>query len=121
MLGKWNKGQGLKPYFGFGYLYTSAPATATFTLKAPQDGKYEVRIAYQPHPNRGQSVPVAVKIGDQEKAFSIDMRKAAPIENGFFPLGSYELAKGETAEVTISSKGAKGNAHVDAAQLIPVR
>ena len=62
-----------------------------------------------------------MKIGDQEKAFSIDMRKAAPIENGFFPLGSYDLAKGETAKVTISSKGAKGNAHVDAAQLVPVR
>ena len=80
-----------------------------------------MRIVYQPHPNRGQSVPVTVKVGDQEQAFSIDMRKAAPIENGFFPLGSYELAKGETAEVTISSKGAKGNTHVDAAQLAPVR
>ena len=66
-------------------------------------------------------MPVTVKIGDQEKAFSIDMRKAAPLEHGFFPLGSYELAKGETAKVTISSKGAKGNAHVDAAQLVPVR
>jgi hypothetical protein len=121
LVGKWHKGQGLKPYFGFGYLYTSAPATATFTLKAPQAGKYEVRIAYQPHPNRGQSVPVTVNIRDQEKAFSIDMRKAAPIENGFFPLGSYELAKGETAKIIISSKGAKGNTHVDAAQLAPVR
>jgi len=121
LLGKWNKGSGLKPYFGFGYLYASAPATATFSLQAPKDGKYEVRIAYQPHPNRGQSVPVTVKVGDQEQAFSIDMRKAAPIENGFFPLGSYELAKGETAKVTISSKGAKGNAHVDAAQLIPIK
>ena len=121
LVGKWHKGQGLKPYFGFGYLYASAPATATFSLEAPKDGKYEVRIVYQPHPNRGQSVPVTVKIGAQEKAFSIDMRKAAPIKNGFFPLGSYNLARGETAKVIISSKGAKGNAHVDAAQLLPAR
>ncbi len=120
LVGKWHKGSGLKPYFGFGYLYASAPATATFSLKAPKAGNYEVRIVYQPHPNRGQSVPVTVKVGNQEKAFSIDMRKAAPLKNGFFPLGSYELAKGKTAEVTISSKGAKGNAHVDAAQLVPL-
>ncbi|MFP6901379.1 MAG: hypothetical protein VCA36_10575, partial [Opitutales bacterium] len=121
LIGKWHKGSGLKPYFGYGYLYASAPATATFTLEAPQAGKYDIRIAYQPHQNRGNTVPVMVKIGDRKQVFSINMRKPAPLEHGFFSLGSYLMAKGENAKVTISSKGANGNAHVDAAQLVPVR
>ena len=52
--GKWVKGQGLKPYFSYGYQYSSDPeSTATFTLEAPKAGQYDARIAYQPHPNRG--------------------------------------------------------------------
>ena len=64
--GKWTKGQGLKPYFSYGYQYSSDPAsTATFTLEAPEAGEYDTQIAYQPHPNRGKSVPVEVRTGDQ--------------------------------------------------------
>ncbi|MGY8714036.1 MAG: FAD-dependent oxidoreductase, partial [Verrucomicrobiia bacterium] len=64
--GKWMKGQGLKPYFSFGYQYSSDPAsTATFTLEAPKAGQFDTRIAYQPHPNRGKSVPVEVTTGDK--------------------------------------------------------
>ncbi len=121
--GPWTKGQGLKPYFSYGYLYAGsslAPATATFTLKAPKAGKYEVRIAYQPHKNRGSTVPAKVRAGGREKTVAIDMRKPAPHKNGFFPLGVYELAAGEEVVVTISNKGANGNAHADAAQLLPM-
>ena len=64
--GKWVKGQGLKPYFSYGYQYSSDPeSTATFTLEAPKAGQYDARIAYQPHPNRGKSVPVELRTGDQ--------------------------------------------------------
>ena len=71
--GKWNKGQGLRPYFSYGYQYSNDPASsATFTLEAPKSGQYDTRIAYQPHPNRGKSVPVEVVTGD--KAFKMNSK-----------------------------------------------
>ena len=119
--GKWGKGQGLKPYFGFGYRYTSDPkGSATFTFKAPKSGKFDARISYQPHENRGKSVPVEVKAGDQTRQATINMTKKAPLKNGFYSLGILDLNKDQEVTIRLSAKGAKGNVHVDAAQLLPV-
>jgi hypothetical protein len=63
---------------------------------------------------------VTIKVGGKENTVIIDMRKPPPDKNGFFSLGIYELAKAEPIVLTISSKGAGGNAHVDAAQLLPI-
>ena len=53
--GQWTKGTGLKGFIGYGYLYSSGKgeSTCTWTIEAPMSGKYDVRIAYQPHENRG--------------------------------------------------------------------
>ena len=119
--GKWGKGQGLKPYFGFGYRYTSDPkGSATFTFKAPKSGKFDARISYQPHENRGKSVPVEVKAGDQTRQATINMTKKAPLKNGFYSLGILDLKKDQKVTIRLSAKGAQGNVHVDAAQLLPV-
>ncbi|MBT5381025.1 MAG: FAD-dependent oxidoreductase [Opitutae bacterium] len=119
--GKWGKGQGLKPYFGFGYRYSSDPnGSATFTFKAPKPGKYDARISYQPHENRGKSVPVEIKAGDQTRQATINMTKKAPLKNGFHSLGILDLKKDQKVTIRLSAKGAKGNVHVDAAQLLPV-
>jgi hypothetical protein len=119
--GNWGKGQGLKPYFGFGYLYGSDPkGSATFTFKAPKSGKFDARIAYQPHPNRGKLVPVEVKAGDQAKQLVVDMTKKAPLKNGFYSLGIFDLKKDQKVIIRLSAKGAQGNVHIDAAQLLPV-
>jgi hypothetical protein len=119
--GHWGKGQGLKPYFGFGYLYGSDPkGSATFSFKAPETGKFDARISYQPHPNRGKSVPVEVKAGDQAKQLTVNMTKKAPLKNGFYSLGSLNLEKGEEVTIRLHTKGAQGNVHVDAAQLLPL-
>jgi hypothetical protein len=119
--GNWGQGQGLKPYFGFGYLYGNDPkGSATFTFKAPKSGKFDARIAYQPHPNRGKLVPVEVKAGDQAKQLVVDMTKKAPLKNGFYSLGIFDLKKDQKVIIRLSAKGAQGNVHVDAAQLLPV-
>ena len=119
--GNWGKGQGLKPYFGFGYLYGNDPkGSATFTFKAPKSGKFDARIVYQPHENRGKFVPVEVKAGDQAKQLVVDMTKKAPLKNGFYSLGIFDLKKDQKVIIRLSAKGAQGNVHVDAAQLLPV-
>ncbi len=121
--GDWKKGQGLKPYFSFGYQYSSNPkSTATFTLEAPMAGLYDTRIAYQPHPNRGKSVPVEVITGDQtiQMSSTVNMTQKPSFENGFHSVGKITLRKGQKVLVNLIAEGALGNVHVDAAQLVPV-
>ena len=121
--GKWVKGQGLKPYFSYGYQYSSDPeSTATFTLEAPKAGQYDARIAYQPHPNRGKSVPVEVRTGDQSTKLTtvVNMTRKPSYENGFHSVGRVTLRKGQKVLVELSAKGAQGNVHVDAAQLVSI-
>jgi hypothetical protein len=121
--GKWMKGSGLKPYFHYGYRYSSDPeSTATFTLEAPKDGQYDTQIAYQPHPNRGKSVPVEVTSGDKAtKLISIvNMTQKPSFENGFHSVGRITLRKGQKVMVRLSAKGSKGNVHVDAGRLVPI-
>jgi hypothetical protein len=121
--GKWAKGTGLKPYFHYGYRYSSDPeSAATFTLEAPTDGQFDTRIAYQPHPNRGKTVPVEVTTGDKTSKMNsiVDMTQKPSFENGFHSVGKITLRKGQKVLVHLSAKGSKGNVHVDAARLVPV-
>lgn len=118
--GKWGHGTGLKGYVGYGYLYAGSGSNAacTFTFKAPESGVHEIRTAYLQHENRGTKVPVTVKTKSGEKTVRINMTEKAPLENDFYSLGKFDLEKGETVTVTVSSNGAGGNAHADAIQVL---
>ena len=66
--GKWGSGTGLKGYVGYGYVYSSegSGAAIEFECTVPTAGRYEVRIAYRPHENRGTKVPVTIRTGSFE-------------------------------------------------------
>ena len=87
-----------------------------------KSGKFDIRIAYQPHPNRGKSVPIEVLSEDHTKKTItlVNMTQKPSFENGFHSVRKMTLTKGEKVNVRISAKGAKGNVHLDAAQLLPV-
>jgi len=121
--GNWTPGTGLKGFVGYSYLYASANSTsvATFTLTAKEAGEYDVRVAYQPHENRGSSVPVSVTHGSETSLVKIDMRKAAPLKHGFYSVGKVTLKANESVQVAVSSENAGGNAHADAAAIVPVK
>jgi len=119
--GKWSAGTGLKGFVGHSYRYSSDPgATATFEFAAPADGRHEIRLGYLSHENRGASVPVTVSVGNQATELAIDMTKPAPLKNLFISLGQFELKKGQIARVEVSAKDARGNAHIDAVQVLGV-
>ena len=121
LVGRWNDGQGLKPYFGHGYLYGTDPkGSATFTFKVDKAGKYDARIVYQPHENRGKAVPVELKANGKTQETKINMTLKPDVPEGFFSLGKLDLEQGEEVTIRIGTKGAGGNVHVDAAQLLPV-
>ena len=119
--GAWQTSQGLKGYVGHGYHYAPAGsnATATFTLKSPAKGSYDVLVTWQPHPNRGNSVPVSVNSNDAVSSITFNMKKNPPIENTFGKAGQVEVEKGEKITVTIGTDDAGGNAHADAVLLVP--
>ena len=118
--GTWTAGAGLKGYIGYGYLYASpnSGASIEFTCAAPAAGRYDVRIAYRNHENRGTAVPVTLRAGATEKKLRIDMRKDPPLENGFLSLGEVVLQAKEVVRVTISTEKAGGLATADAVQLL---
>ena len=119
--GVWHTSQGLDGYVGYGYHYAPAGsnATATFTLESPANGSYDVLVTWQPHPNRGNSVPVSVNSSDAVTSITFNMKKAPPIQNTFGKAGQVKVEKGEKITVTISTEDAGGNAHADAVLLVP--
>lgn len=119
--GRWTEGQGLRGYVGHGYLYagSGSGASATFELRAPATGSYEILVAWQPHENRGTTVPVRVEAGETRVESRLNMRQRPPIDDGFGPAGRVDLQKGETCTVVIGSDAAGGFAHADAVLLVP--
>ncbi|HHK40803.1 MAG TPA: FAD-dependent oxidoreductase, partial [Planctomycetaceae bacterium] len=113
--GPWTEGQGLKGFVGYGYLYAPPDkgARIRFTTRLPS-GRYDVRLAYRPHPNRGTRVPVTVKTASFERKITVDMQKNPPLENGFISLGQIAVTGDETCEVVISTENAAGIVHADA-------
>ncbi len=120
--GKWSGGTGLKGYFGHGYLYAgnNTGASITFEMTPGKSGKFDVRLAYLSHENRGKTVPVRITQGNSVTDREIDMTRKAPLKHDLISLGTFQFEAGQPARVTISTKNAGGNAHVDAVQFLPV-
>ena len=76
-------------------------------------------VAWQPHENRGSSVPVLVETAAGRSAVRFDMQQPAPLPGGFGSAGRVTLGAGDECVVVISTDDAKGNAHADAVMLVP--
>ena len=116
--GNWTNSTTLAGFVGSNYRYASGDAEIDFEFKAPATGRFEIRVAYQPHKNRGTHVPVKVQIGHRSEAITVDMTKSPTLKNGFISLGDYSMTKGEKGIVTIGTKGARGIVHADAVQIV---
>jgi len=117
--GTWAKGQGLKPFVGEGYRYAGKDSTARFAFSVKESGKYEVRIFWQPHENRGKTVPVNVLSASGDKTVAVDQTKPAPLGRGFYSLGTFPFNAGEESAVSFRTEGAGGNVHLDCVQILP--
>ena len=120
--GVWTEGTGLQGYIGWGYRYASPDSDASieFNIIPPTAGKYEVRLAYLPHENRGTKVPVTVEAGDYAEVFLINMRKPAE-HQGFTTLAQVELKAKQPVRIIVRSENAGGFVHADAVQLVPAK
>lgn len=121
LTGEWAKGHGLNPFVADGYQYTGKKgASARFAFAVKTSGKYEVRLAWQPHENRAKSAKVSVLTAEGIKEVTVDQTKA-PSDKAFGSIGSYTFNAGEEAAVVFTTEGAGGNIHIDAVQVLPAK
>ncbi|MEX0866174.1 MAG: FAD-dependent oxidoreductase [Pirellulales bacterium] len=120
--GPWQAGTGLKGYVGWSYLYAGGDSGATirFEVKPPEAGRFDIRLAYLAHENRGKNVLVKVHTEGKSKELRLDMTKQPPIDESFISLGQMDLKKDQTVAVEVLSDGAGGNVHADAIQVLRV-
>lgn len=122
LTGKWSHGEGLKPHVHKGYHYGSEKgARARFIFSVKESGKYEVRVNWMPHENRGNQVPVSIQTADGAKTATLNQREPAELPNGFHSIGTFNFNAGEEASVTFSTDGAGGNVHLDTVQILPAK
>jgi FAD dependent oxidoreductase/Pyridine nucleotide-disulphide oxidoreductase len=134
--GDWTHGGGLKGFLGADYQYASpnSDASIRFKSKAPKAGRYQIRIAYQPHENRGKRVPVTVATDSKTTQYRVDMTvppqnpaatttpqtRASLAAQQFYTLGEFTLVKDENITVMLTTEDAGGLVHADAVQIVAV-
>jgi hypothetical protein len=119
--GQWTEGTGLPDYVGFGYRYapSNKNASATFTLKVSQSGRYQLNLFSQVHENRATTAPITVKWGEQKRGYHIDQTVKQPAGN-IIELDTFDFDADDEVTVLFETKGAGGTVHIDAVQLLPV-
>ena len=65
-----------------------------FELPVKATGRYEVRIAYSPQPNRATNVPVKVTSAADERSVRINQRKPPVIDKLLQPVGTFRFDGG---------------------------
>lgn len=119
--GDWTAGTGLSGFVGGNYLYNNGEGSVRFEFKSPGTGLHEIRLAYQPHENRGDRVPVSIDTNGTSISTLVNMKQEPPLKNGFVSLGRFELTQGQPAAVTLSTKDAGGHVHADAVQILKAK
>ena len=118
--GAWVASSSVPGYIGNAYLHDNnadkGKSSVKFAAKLPRAGKYTLRIAYTPNPNRATNVPITIATKDGEKTAKLDQKKK-PAEDGFATIGTYEFDT--ESSVTIGNAGTDGHVIVDAVQWLP--
>lgn len=87
----------------------------------PENGMYEVRVAYNAAGNRADNVPIAIEARDGSHAVILDETVTPQIGGLFQPIGRFEFEKGAECQVIIETTGTDGRyVIVDAVQFIAV-
>jgi hypothetical protein len=122
-VGNWKHSIFTGRYLGEGYLYDDramkGEKTLTFQPEFAQSGVYEVRLAYIPHSNRADKVPVRIFHREGDETVHVNQRLMPPIDSRFISLGRYRFTRGSQWFVMLSTDGANGHVVADAVQFLP--
>lgn len=118
--GGWSHSANFSPHVGKGYVHDEARgdgnSSATFRFTPERGGKYEVRMAYSPHPTRSRQVPVMIVQGETVIELRVD--QTLPVEPGsaFRKIGTAQLSEGTPVTVKVSNRDTGGFVILDALQ-----
>lgn len=117
--GDWKFNDVTQPRVGKGYMHDDGTKCgtkiATYTLKVPTAGNYEVRLTYPTNPNRATNVPVEIYTADGVKTVYVNQKECA--EPPFQTLGTFRFNAGD-AKIVISNKNVDGYVILDGVQLL---
>lgn len=118
--GDWTPADTLEPFVGNGYRYAKgAKAEARYPFTVPKSGKYEVRLSWGGHRNRGAKVPCTIeRDGQTPVKLRLDQRESSPDPKGFHAIGVFDFEAGKTNTVVLSAAGAGGFVHADCLQVV---
>ncbi|MFN9641552.1 MAG: FAD-dependent oxidoreductase [Pirellula sp.] len=126
-VGEWSRSTNFKPSIGSGYrvhgsknVRNDGKAKATFQVKVPKAGEYQVRVAYSAHETRANNVPVIISSGGRETKFTVDQTKFLPIGDCFQHIGNVELKEDSETTVQIQTVDTAGFVILDAIQFLPL-
>ena len=125
LTGEWVRSTSVGPHVDRGYRAatwdgTGEPPSATFTLKAPEEGRHELRIASAPHGNRTRSAFLTVDDGGRrETAGTAVDQSPAGGEGPWRTLEGITVKPGSTVTVRLEA-GSEGYTIADAVWLAPV-
>lgn len=127
LTGDWVPSTNFKPFIGTGYVVSGVrntpgdgKASATFRFKAPKSGEYRLLMAYSAHETRARNVPVTVRCGARESAFTVDQTLPLPAGQSFQPIGTAKLEANVESSIQIRNTGTTGFIILDAVQLVPI-
>jgi hypothetical protein len=120
--GEWARGDGLTNFVGAGYRYHAggSDAAARFEFSVPIPGRYEVRVASQPHENRSTRTSCTLeRTGLPPVKLRLNQREATSDPYGFQSIGVFEFGTNGRHAVVLSADGADGLVHADCIQVLP--
>lgn len=89
-----------------------------FPVDIKQAGKYEVRLAYSPNPNRATNVPLHIHVGDKTQTLHVNQRLPAN-QPPFATIGTFDFPVGQVV-FEFTNADTDGYVVVDAIQLLPL-
>jgi hypothetical protein len=123
-VGQWQHSQHSQRYIGDGYLHDQndgkGSKTLSFIPRLPQDGRYEVRLAYIAGSSRSSAVSVTVFSADGERTILVNQQQTPPLQGRFVSLGEYQFEVEGQSFVIISNENSPGHVTADAVQFLPV-
>ncbi len=123
-IGEWTESKFSENRFGTGYAHddnkTKGKKSITFRASLPENGTYEVRVAYNAADNRAASVPITIEARDGIHHLTLDQTRRPQIGGLFQSIGQFDFEKGGRVNVIIETTGSKGYVIADAVQFIDV-
>ncbi|MCB1230531.1 MAG: DUF1553 domain-containing protein [Verrucomicrobiae bacterium] len=123
--GEWTESTSNHRFAGDDYLFCSGAggdtSYAVFRMRVPEDGRYEVRVAYSTGSNRVSDASITVWHAGGDKTIRIDQRKPPRFGRLFESVGVFPFEKDKEVMVRIGNQGTRSSGVVvaDAVQLVP--